>query len=96
MKVVNRNNEQWLVHEDGMLVLEIWDVGAANQLEITHYGRHETAIVIETKKPANDGITTSVEVHKPEDKDFERVIIHTFWTTVVHEHCDGTTLFKED
>lgn len=73
----------YMVVENGKIILEVSDNMEKGCLEVTHYGSHETAVQTIFSPQFN----LEVEIEKPADKDFERVIIRTGFDTVSWEHC---------
>lgn len=77
------DNNYW-VRENGVTILEVMENHERGCLEVSHYGRNEVAIQTIFSPQFN----LEVEIEKPEDKDFERVIIRTGYDTVSWEHLE--------
>ena len=88
----NTIDNTYLVYdgEERWLVLEVTENHERGCLEITHYGREEVAVQTIFSPQFNLG----VEIEKPENKDFERIVIRTGYDTVSWEHCDDPMLVQ--
>lgn len=87
--LVYDEEERWLIlevsedHKRGCLEV-------TQCLEVTNYGRKEVAVQTIFSPQFN----LEVEIEKPEDKDFERVIIKTGYDTVSWKHCDDPIIIQ--
>ena len=83
-----KSDNTYLVYNEvtRLICLEIAENHEKGRLEVTHYGREEVA----AQTIFSPQFDLDVEIEKPEDKDFERVIIRTGYDTVSWEHCDGS------
>ena len=72
------------------LHLEITENHERGCLEVTHYGRGEVAV----QTIFSPQFSLEVEIEKPENKDFEVVIIRTGYDTVSWEHVDDPCLVQ--
>lgn len=88
----NTIDNTYLVYdgEERWLALEVTENHERGCLEITHYGREEVAVQTIFSPQFN----LEVEIEKPENKDFERIIIRTGYDTVSWEHCDDPMLVQ--
>lgn len=88
----NTIDNTYLVYDEveRWLHLEITENHERGCLEVTHYGRGEVAVQTIFSPQFN----LEVEIEKPEDKDFERVIIRTGYDTVSWEHCDDPMIVQ--
>jgi hypothetical protein len=88
----NTIDNTYLVYneEERWLALEVSENHERGCLEVTHYGREEVAVQTIFSPQFN----LEVEIEKPEDKDFERVIIRTGYDTVSWEHCDDPMIVQ--
>ena len=82
--VFNAIDNNYWVREDGVTVLEVMENHERGCLEVSHYGRKEVAVQTIFSPQFN----LEVEIKKPEDKDFEVVIIRTGYDTVSWEHLE--------
>jgi hypothetical protein len=88
----NTIDNTYLVYdeEERWLILEVSENHKRGCLEVTHYGREEVAVQTIFSPQFN----LEVEIEKPEDKDFERVVIRTGYDTVSWEHCDDPIIVQ--
>lgn len=88
----NTIDNTYLVYDERerWLILEVSENHKRECLEVTHYGREEVAVQTIFSPQFN----LEVEIEKPEDKDFERVIIRTGYDTVSWEHCDDPIIVQ--
>lgn len=88
----NTTDSTYLVYDEveGWLHLEITENHERGCLEVTHYGREEVAV----QTIFSPQVSLGVEIEKPADKAFERVVIRTGYDTVSWEHIDDPCLVQ--
>ena len=92
MVVRQTTDNTYLVYneEERWLALEIAENHERGCLEVTHYGREEIAV----QTIFSPHFNLEVEIEKPVDKSFERIVIRTGYDTVSWGHCDDPMIVQ--
>ena len=87
--IIAREEGQYLIQKDGNTIYEIWDIGASNTIQVTHYGKQEFIVVnCNTNIPSKGDVVTTVNAYRPEGKKYIIIDINTLWNNIVFEHCE--------